>query len=457
MAKSNLTSVERDRVSEILRRVTTPSFDWLLERPEVIRGMAPETAREQFLKIIGAAVEMQACGVNPTDRAFAEFGGPKEDTVRRFWHTVNTSNLPGTQMRAAVDSDMLPAPEQIIVESRTEPATGPDKFGVWHLQPPSALRHLARYAPGASNTVGGVSSVVALANCGGVAIPVFQAPLAQQHWNPASYREHAPQAERLLRERTSFEIGQFVTGPREAGREVLDSLTFVDALRDWNAKLSAVACGGRLWKGCPVGDPAEFGMGTEVAFLGCDLDVLAAFAAAGYPGLFELPMELRSTGRESECDWSFHVRGGPCSLAELEDQLDDADTPWTHIPESTMTRIGQPELQAWTLRTRASARERTVDVQLVYLQDHQGRASLFVTTLLGDGAETEETTDHVVRLAIAESRRRRPGSQLEDGMRKVLEQTRLQRTQRRHYVDRRGYAAVAQAAYLVLALARRAS
>lgn len=456
MAESNLTSIERSRVGEVLRRVTEPSFDQLLADDTTLRGITPDTAREQFSSMMSAAVELQAGGVKPTDSAFSEFGGPKPDTVRRFWNHVDLANLPGAQMRTAVEADLVPAPESMVVESRTEPVTGPGKFGAVHLQPPPGLEELSSAPEGAANTVGGIASVVAVADCGGLAMPVVEVPLAQAQWNPANYRpEVRRQAERALRDYAGFG-GRFAATPSEIAREIVDSLAEIERCKPLDLHNPAVLVGGRMRMGFPRVSPVDFGLGHQDAYIGTDLAAISQFRDAGLPGFFELPMALRGPGHQ-HCDWTFAVRGSAHTLAEVEAMIDDRDTPWQEVPAAMLAGADDATLTAVTLRTTATSGATTTEVQLVYVYNAQGMTDLFVTTLMGSGATEAETTKCVVELAVAERARCRPGSAMTMSLRSLYEDGFLQRQQRRRYPDRRNFGALAQAAFGVLQLAREAA
>lgn len=330
MADSHLTSSERDRVGEILHAATEPAFEELMPHG-ILDGITPDTAREQFHAIMPAAVELQAGGVKPTDAAFGEFGGPPPDTLRRFMNHVDLGHLP-VQMRTAVEADLVPAPETMFIESRTEPVTGPTKVGSIHLQPPPETKIYAHAREGADNTRGGIASVLAVADCGGVLLPVVEVPLFQGHWNPANYDPTVQrQTERALRDRAGYYGQRFPCHTREVALELIEAFDQLKTCKPLSDEIGAILTGGRLRMGFPRYAPGDFGLGDRDAYLGADLLALADLRQAGLAGVFELPMSLRSAGATS-CDWDFHMRDTVCKLADLEAMVDDADTPWRAYP-----------------------------------------------------------------------------------------------------------------------------
>lgn len=455
MAGSHLTSRERARVDEMFQAATGPAFEQMMPHG-ILNGITTDTAREQFQAIMLAAVELQAGRVKPTDAAFGEFGGPPPDTLRRFMNRVDLGQLPGTQMRAAVEAEIVPAPETMLIESRTEAVTGPTKMGSIHLQPPPEARRFANARKGAENTRGGIATALAVADCGGVLLPVVELPLFQGHWNPVNYKPSVRrQAERALRDRAGFHGECFTCEPVEVARELVGALSQMRFCKPLAEEFSAILTGGRLRMGFPRSLPGDFGLGDRDAYIGSDLSALDELRRAGLAGLFELPMALRGTGT-ARCDWTFDVRGTTCTLMELEGMVDDADTPWVEVPEDVLAAADDPTLTALTLRALATSGTTTTEVELIYLYDSRGRTDLFVTTLLGSGASEAETRRCVVDLAVSERLRRRPGSPTNTALRSIYDDGFLLRHQRRNYADRRSFGGVVQAAYGVLQLARAA-
>ena len=79
---------------------------------------------------------------------------------------------------------------------------------------------------------------------------------------------------------------------------------------------------------------------------------------------------------------------------------------------------------------------------------------LFVTTLSAGSAEEMRT---LVALGASELARRAPGSTLAIGVRSLLEDARTQSNRRRRHPERRNFAEIAQAAFGVVELGRRAA
>lgn len=142
MAASNLSTGERRRAELVVREVTEPALGILLDSGKVVDGIREATVRDAFEPLMLAAVELQAGGEHATDAAFERFGGPGPDSVGRLFRGADLSDLPGAQLRSAMDAQLVPPPGRIVVEARTEPTTGPAKFGCVHLSPPSTLRDL---------------------------------------------------------------------------------------------------------------------------------------------------------------------------------------------------------------------------------------------------------------------------------------------------------------------------
>lgn len=445
-----------------------PAFDLLLERGDLLGAIRPTTARDTFRSMLPAAIELQAAGETPTDGNFGRFAGPGPDRVKRFFSQVDLEELPQTQLRLAVDEQVIEPPSRIVVESRTEIVTGPDKFGCVHMQPPPGLAISAPGRLGAPNTAGGISSAVALADCGDIVLPCGCVQIQQGWWHPDAWKgavapELIGRVEQELRKRAGFNVGAFVGTPREVAESVLGHLRAVDGLRAWNVKLDGVVlCGGRLRMGFPMPDRDVYGLGRQERYIGCDLRALSDIRAAGLVAFFELPQasESQALGRVNveSCDWSFALDDGTegLDLAAVEGLLrtDGNKSPWRLIEQDLVNDIAGPGMRAMRLTVMASADGvDAVEVQLVFLLDFKGRRALYVSTM----SDEEAFVAQLVRTAIREWFRQRPDSPIELSLRSLLVEGHLQTNQRRRAPDRRSYAGLAQTAWGVLQIARSRS
>ena len=235
-------------------------------------------------------------------------------------------------------------------------------------------------------------------------------------------------------------------------------MTWLERRYAWNVQFDGlVIAGGRLRTGFPLPGAADFGTGRENRYIGADLAALLEIRKAGFVGFFELPHELRGTGlgdSRERCDWTFQVAGRRLALPALVDLVFVGDSPWKVVPQALVNQVGLHGARVFRVSAQAtSGPTGPVDVELVFIVDEKARSDLYVSTtkiVAGDAAAEEA----LVRLAAREVTRHRPGSKIECSARELLERGWLQRNQRRRFPERRSFAAVAQTAYGVLALAR---
>lgn len=454
VSDNRFVKIEQDRIDQVIRDVTEPSFELVLEAGAA-DGMRDGTARDAFRGVLGAAVGAQQAGDSPTDAALHRHGAPPPDSTKRFLHRVDLGNLPGAQTRTALDAELVQRPARIVVEAHTEPTTGPDKIGTKHLCAPPGVP--APAPPGAPNTVGGIAAALAVAECGRAVLPVGDVPIHQGWWNPQNYpADLRDVAEAALRQRGDFSDA-FISGPEDVAEALLARFASVEKLRAWDVRIEGVIiAGGRLRTGFPH-PSREFGTGVEDRYLGSDLAALRRIRAAGFVPFFEVPVELRGAGAAhgpAACNWTFRVGGEALSLRDLERSLFDESSAWRPVARDIVAPIAAEGTSALWLPTSATAPDTAaVDVQLVVLLDPGGPLDMYVSAM-STRDEEDVLVERLVRLAAEESGRRLPGSPLASSVRALLEGGAMQRNQRRRHPDRRSFAALAQTAFGVLELAR---
>jgi hypothetical protein len=446
--------VDPRRVERVLNSVTFPTFERLLQA-DVLDGIRPATALRAFRELMPAVIQLQLEGTLPTDAALHRHGGPAPDSIKRFFERTDLSDLPGAHTRTAVDGGLVEVPSLVVVEARTEPTSGPDKFGTAHLEPPPRI-HPARGRRGAPNTEGGIASAIALADCGGVPLPLGDVPLQQHWWNPGSYpAEEAEAVESQLRSRADFHERPFVDDPEGVARLLVARLGSIESLAAWGVPLDdLILAGGRLRIGFPAVSPLEFGAGRQDRYLGCDLEALRRVHESGLDAFFELPVVARGRGHESPA-WRIRRGREDLSLGEIERLAHDLASPWTFVAPAVTAGITGGRANVGYLAARAvDGIGAPIDVTLMCVVDHLGRFDLHITTgqvAPGDAVGLE----HLVRLALGEAARRMPGSPMETAFHSLLQDGWCQSNQRRRYPDRRSFSAVAQAAFGVIELALR--
>ncbi len=461
MAGANFTQTERNRAQLVLREISVPALDRILRSGGVLSGIRERTVRDHFPSVMTAAVELLAAGAQPTDQAFAEYGGPSDDCVRRLFRCADLSDLPGAQLRTAMDALAVAPPQRVVFEAWTEPTKGPGKFGTVHLNPPPPLSGLVVRPLGSAHTTGGIATAIALAECGEVVIPYGDVPIQQGHWLPSAW-SGVPNIESLLRDAGEFHGDglEFRQSPEDVARGLIARMNSVERLCAWDVHFDGlVIAGGRLRTGYPRADSVEFGAGRENRYIGADLAALRELRDAGFVPFFELPQQTRSTGRggagsHQGCDWTFHIAGEKLDLKAVEALMYPLSAPWRTVAPTVMAGAAPPGIRAFRLGAPASTSScEQIEVQLVMLVDSNARSDLYVTTMSVQAGDTA-AEERLVRLAVQESGRQVPGSPIDEAVRRLVHDGWLQRNKRQRFPDRRSFAAVAQAAFGILEIAR---
>jgi hypothetical protein len=446
---------EQRRIKSLIEQVTRPSVE-VLHGAGNLRPMRLDTAVATVEQALVAVARAQQLGVLPTDKELARLEGPNPDTTHRLFSSTNLGALPAIQLATAVDTGRLTPPMRLIVEARTERTSGPEKFGTIHVQPPRTLKSLqpAGTPVTAPNMTGGIATALVLADCGDAVVPVVAIQIAQGHWNPASWGDALEaQAERALRERAALQ-GPFVTTPLGVVEAVLDAFATVETLVRWGTFDSLPITGGRLRLGYPVGDPGLC-LGQDERYLGCSLDGIRRLREQGLVPFLSLPAAVAETPLPSavssreQCDWTFVISGQPTTLTNLQAQLFSDPTPWAQAPMDLVQRLTGTGQRVFTLAAHARHRGLAEMITLVATLNESARSELFVTTL-------DPTTElqSIVELTTSEIGRRGAESPVESTIASLLEDCHLQRHRRFRFPDRRSFAGVNQAAYMLRGLAR---
>lgn len=419
--------------------------------------MRLDTVEATLERALTATARAQQRRALPTDEELARLGGPKQDTTQRLLSSTDLGPLPGIQLATAVQTGRLAAPTQLIVEARTEYTRGPEKFGVMHGQPPRTLKLLQPTGTPvtAPNMIGGIATALVLADCGDEVVPVAAIQIAQGYWDPASWGALEDQAERALRERAALQ-GPFVTTPLGVIEAILSAFATVETLVRWGTFAGLPITGGRLRLGYPVGDPALC-LGQDERYLGCTLGGIRRLREQGLVPFLGLPAAVEVTPLPSAistregCDWKFVLGGAPSTFADLQAQLFSDPTPWTQTPMGLVQRLTGTGQRVFTLAATARHGEIVENVTLVATLNESARSELFVTTL--DPTKTTELHG-IVKLAVSEIDRRAAKSPVESTIASLLADCHLQSNRRRRFPDRRSFAGVTQAAYMLRGLAQ---
>jgi hypothetical protein len=408
-------------------------------------------------RTLAATASAQARTARATDEELARLGGPKQDTTQRLLSLADLGPLPGIQLATAVQTGRIARPTRLIVEARTEHTTGPEKFGAIHVQPPRTLKVLQPAATPvtAPNMIGGIATALVLADCGEAVLPVAAIQIAQGYWDPASWGTLKDQAERALRERGGLQ-GPFVTTPLGVIEAILLAFTTVDTLVRWGSFDGLPITGGRLRLGYPVGD-AALRLGQDERYLGCSLEGIRRLRDQGMVPFFGLPADVEQAplpstiSNRENCDWTFVLGGAPKTLADLQEQQFADPSPWTPTPMSVVRELTGTGQRVFTLAATAHQGKIAEKITLVATLNESARSELFVTTL--DPAKASELHS-IVKLAVSEIDRRTPRSPVESAIVSLLEECQLQSNRRRRFPDRRGFAAVSQAVFMLRGLAQ---
>jgi hypothetical protein len=448
---------EEHRARLLIEQISCPAFAGLQETGKV-EHMGQAVASRAFQQAIAATVAAQREGRVPSDAELERRGGPHTDTMSRLMRFADLSALPAGQLGEAVEAGLVPMPTRLIVEARTERSFGPDKFGIAHVKPPPTLSELepvfAAAARRASNTVGGISCALVLADCGELIVPVAAIAIAQEYWDPAHWPPAVrPQAERRLRERGDVQ-GPFVTTPAEVASAILRTLSSVETVARWGERLDGLPIiGGRLRLGFPL-TGAGPGAGNRERYIGCCLTAIAELLSGGLIPFLALPSTAEATGLScsyEKCDWHFEQAGELTDLRDLEECLLVEPSPWVPVPDRLARRFAGPSRRVFTLAITARAQNISERVTMVATLERSGRRELFVTTL---NPLQEPELARIVELADYEIERRRPGSLSDMAILDLLKESHLQTNRRRRYPDRRSFAGLAQAAHALRSLAR---
>lgn len=437
-------------LKELIDQLATPSYD-------EITGASPDShdhdaAHAIFEQAISATVACQRQQLNPTEHALRKHGGPRPDTMRRLLRGDDLSPLPFLQLDRTVDAGMIAAPCRLIVEARTEAATGPDRYGVEHLQPPSLLAGAWQQSggrTGAPNTRGGLSTAIVLAICETLVLPAVAVPIAQGYFDPENWPAKARETvRRRLRERERLDR-PIVTAPADVVDAMLDILAVRTMLSGAPIDLDGLpVAGGRLRLGFPLGDPTAGG-GRRDRFLGCSLSAIRSLRTQHLVPFLEIPAPtavvpagLRVT---EECNWELQLEHTRVGLRELLEQAfrRGQDT-WRPVPRALTGSVRILTLAA--IAGQDGVREK---VTLVLAIGARGERELFVTTL--DHADPAQL-ERIVRLTNSELERRRPDSPVEQAIASLLRDCYLQTNRRRRQLERRSFAGLAQAAYTLAKL-----
>jgi hypothetical protein len=444
---------EHLRIEHVMDVVAGPSFALLNESD----GGGPDT----FRRILTTMLELQRAAILPTDAAFEDLGGPNPRTVGRFWRRNDLSRLPMLQLCKAVDAGMIAPPTRLILDAHTQPSLGPEKFGVCHLRRPN-LGTIVGFAgtepTGAPNTRGGIATAVLYADCDGVIVPAGAIPIAQGHWNPATWATASQLAvEDRLRDRARFG-GTFVTAARDVAREIIDEVEAVDHVAPCATPWEKVAItGGRLRLGFPDGR-GGFGAGTVDRYVGCVLNAVRDLSRGAFDVFLELPQARRATRRaglldDDRCDWTLATAEGRVGLDDLEDRLLRGAEPWKRVPADLVRTLAGPRHRILSLSTTAFSSDvpEGTEVTLVMAIDPSAGRELYVTNLM---PQLDADLVRIVGLVVAEGERRRPHSAVEQAITSLLSDCYLQTNPRVRHPDRQSFAGMAQAAYSVGRLAQ---
>ncbi len=438
-------------LKELIDQLATPSYDEITRASPDSRDQ--DAARAIFEQAISATVACQRQQLNPTEAALHKHGGPRPDTMRRLLSGDDLSPLPFLQLDRTVDAGMIAAPCRLIVEARTEAATGPDRYGVDHLQPPSLLAEVWQQQSGgrrgAPNTRGGLSTAIVLAICETLVLPAVAVPIAQGYFDPENWPAKARETvRRRLRERERLDR-PIVTGPADVVNAMLDILAVRTMLSGAPIDLDGLpVVGGRLRLGFPLGDPTAGG-GRRDRFLGCSLSAIRSLRAQHLVPFLEIPAPtavvpagLRVT---EQCNWEMQLEHTRVGLRELLEQaFKRGHDTWRLVPRALTGSV-----RILTLAATASQDAVREKVTLVLAIGARGERELFVTTL--DHTNPAQLK-RIVRLTSSELERRRPDSPVEQAIASLLRDCYLQTNRRRRQLERRSFAGLAQAAYTLAKL-----
>jgi hypothetical protein len=445
--------VPRERLNELTGAVTGEAAEALLANG-CAQGMRDDTIRRDLPRAVAAAAELQQRGCEPTDGALHAAGAPEPRKIQRLLECADLSDLAAVQSRTAIDAGMVPAPTALVVEAHTDPTRGPGKAGAIHLQPPPGVE-VPGAGKGAKNTEGGIAAAVALGESDGILLPFGAIPLYQGFWHPDNHGPaRAEEAEAALREAGGV-TGPFTRTPPDVAQALVQHLGSVDRLKEWSVGLEPrFICGGRLRMGYPPKD-GDVGAGTEERFLGGDLGAVRTIAEAGLVPFFELPHNFRGPVAAAPGDWRFRMGGETLVLDELVTMVFDADSPWVSAAREILAEVAAPgTIARWVRATVLAPGSFSIELTVLALARAGGQLDLFVTTLEVGGTDDLLA---LVRQGAEELRRRERGSVVNVGVRALLTDGYLQRHQRRRAHERASFGAVAQAAFGVLELARRAA
>lgn len=164
----------------------------------------------------------------------------------------------------------------------------------------------------------------------------------------------------------------------------------------------------------------------------------------------EAPLPSAISTRE-HCDWTFVLGGASTTLTDLQAQLFSDPNPWTQTPMDLVHRLTGTSQCAFMLAVHACHGEIAEDVTLVATLNESACSELFVTTL--DPTKTTELPS-IVKLAVSEIDQRVAGSPVESAIASLLRDCHLETNRHRRFPDRRSFAGVNQAAYLLRGLAK---
>lgn len=465
MLQSNLNAAERRNIEAVVARAAHPAFE-MLQDHGLLEGMRPDTARDTFYKLLPSAIELVAGHESPTDEAFARYGGPGPDRARRFLQNTNLEFLPAAHVAYAAQEQLVAPPTRLILESRTERVTGPEKYAAVHRHPPAIDIAARLNVPGVRHSSGGISSMLAFADCGEIPLPCGLAPIPQGWWLPDNWLlpDLRAEIEQQLRERAGLAAGESLTGNEiEIASRLLQRLTEIADLDEVDLNVDGlVVTGGRMRVGYPIKRTGTFGAAEREKYLGCDLVALAEIRRHRLVPFLELPSpraaKVAPRGVTTEpCQWHFRVGGVDLDLATVEGMLRSSDSPWAEIDPDIVAQLDRSGgLRIHRLATEASASGvPSMSVQLVAVTDARGRHSLHVTTMIY--SEEPRQVEELVRVAVAEKKRKAAASPYETSVQSLLCDGRVQSNQRRRHRDRCGHANLLQVAYAALQIARSTS
>ena len=104
--------------------------------------------------LVTAAAEAQQDGVEPTNAALRERGGPQPDATDRLLERALLTGLAATQSRMAIDAELVPEPDHLIAEAYTQRTMGPEKYGTAHIHRPRAWSLTSRGRARATSRAG---------------------------------------------------------------------------------------------------------------------------------------------------------------------------------------------------------------------------------------------------------------------------------------------------------------